>query len=180
MGKQTLRAGTVPAREAMPAWGVIVKFGIDYQAVFRELPVPVALLTPDFVLADMNEAYLKVSGRKREELLGSNIFAAFPDNPADPRATGTRNLRASLQRVLDTGLADTMALQKYDVEDPAMPGTFVQRFWCPANAPIFAADGRVALIAHYVEEVTDRIRKFVARQEDLRRGESIRGPGYGN
>ena len=130
-----------------------------------QIPVPVALLTPEFVIADANEAYLKVSGRKREELLGSKIFDAFPDDPSDPATTGTRNLRASMRRVLDTGKSDTMALQKYDVEDPAVPG--VPRFWCPVNAPVFSADREVLLIAHCVEEVTDRVRKLVATQREL-------------
>ena len=144
-----------------------MEFNTDYQAVFYQLPVPVALLTPEFVVADVNEAYLRVSGRKREVLLGSNIFDAFPDNPSDPAATGTRNLRASMRRVLDTGKSDTMALQKYDVEDPAVPGVFVPRFWCPVNAPVFSADREVLLIAHCVEEVTDRVRKLVATQREL-------------
>lgn len=140
---------------------------IDYQAAFASIPVPVALLTPEFVIADMNLAYLRASGREREELLGRDIFEAFPDNPADPQATGTRNLRASLALVLATGEADTMAMQKYAVEDPDT-GMFATRFWCPVNAPVFSPDHEVALIAHCVEEVTDRVRKFVASQTELR------------
>ena len=137
---------------------------IDYMAVFRDIPVPVLLLTPEFVIADMNLAYLQVAGRRRDDLLGRNVFDAFPDNPADPEATGVRNLSASLRRVLATGQRDVMALQKYDVEVAGSPGLFARRYWCPVNAPVFGADGRAVLIAHCVEEVTDRIRKFVAAQ----------------
>ena len=137
---------------------------IDYMAVFRDIPVPVLLLTPEFVIADMNLAYLHAAGRSRDDLLGRNIFDAFPDNPADPEATGVRNLSASLRRVLATGQRDVMALQKYDVEVAGSPGLFARRYWCPVNAPVFGADGRAVLIAHCVEEVTDRIRKFVAAQ----------------
>jgi hypothetical protein len=36
------------------------------------------------------------------------------------------------------------------------------------NAPVFAPDGHVVLIAHCAEEVTDRVRKFVATQAELR------------
>ena len=142
-------------------------FQIDYQAVFDNIPMPVALLTPEFVIADVNLAYVQVSGRDRDELLGRDIFEAFPDDPSDPDATGTQNVRASLRRVLDTGKPDTMALQKYAAEDPET-GQFVTRFWCPANAPVFSPDHDVVLIAHCVEEVTDRVRKFVASQTELR------------
>lgn len=135
---------------------------IDYAAVYRQLPVPVLLLTPEFVMADMNEAYLRVAGRTREDLLGREIFDAFPDNPSDPGATGVRNLSASFGRVLATGEPDALDLQRYDAEAPGSPGVFVRRYWCPVNVPVFGPGGRVVLIAHCVEEVTDRMRKFVA------------------
>jgi PAS domain-containing protein len=118
-------------------------------------------MTPEFVIADMNLAYLRVAGRSREELLGQNVFDAFPDNPSDPAASGVRELSASMGRVLDTGKPDALSLQQYDVEVPGSPGVFAQRFWCPVNAPIFGPDGQVVLIVECVEEITDRVRKFI-------------------
>jgi hypothetical protein len=38
---------------------------VDYAEVFRQLPVPVLLLTPEFDIADMNLAYLQVAGPQR-------------------------------------------------------------------------------------------------------------------
>jgi PAS domain-containing protein len=134
---------------------------VRYEDVFRDLPVPVLLLTPDFAIADMNLAYLQVAGRTREELLGRNVFDAFPDNPSDPGASGVRNLDESLRRVLDTGEPDALAFQQYDVEVPGSPGVFEQRFWCPVSAPVFGADGRVVLIAQCVEEISEKVRRFV-------------------
>jgi len=134
---------------------------IDYSEVYRQLPIPVLLLTPDFVIADMNMAYLRAARRKREELLGRNLFEAFPDDPSDPGATGVRNLSASLRRVLATGEPDALALQKYDVEVPGIPGLFEKRYWNPVNAPVFGPDGRLVLIAHCVEEITERVGKFI-------------------
>ena len=132
--------------------------GIDYRAVFLSLPGMVALLTPDLVYADANEDFLRMSGRRREELIGRYLFEVFPDNPNDPAATGARNLEASLRRVLDTGERDTMALQRYDVQSLERPGEWDERYWSPINAPILDADGRVALLVHRVEEVTELIR----------------------
>ncbi len=134
---------------------------IDYLAVYWHLPVPVLLLTPELVMADMNEAYLRVTGRTRGDLLGCHVFDAFPDNPSDPGATGVRNLSASFGRVLATGEPDELALQRFDVEVPGSPGVFARRYWCPVNAPVFGQGGRVALIANCVEDVTDRVSKFV-------------------
>jgi PAS domain-containing protein len=134
---------------------------VDYEEVFQHLPVPVVLLTPEFDIAGMNLAYLQVAGRTREELLGRNVFDAFPDNPSDPSASGVRDLARSLHRVLATGEPDALAFQRYDVEMPGRPSVFAQRFWCPVNAPVFGADGRVVLIAQCVEEISDKVRRFV-------------------
>jgi PAS domain-containing protein len=152
---------------------------IDYAAVYRDLPIPVVLLTPEFEMADMNLAYLQVAGRTREELLGRNVFDAFPDNPSDPNADGVRELSASLARVLVTGKPDALSLQRYDVGVPGSPGVYAQRYWCPVNAPVFGPDGRVVLIAHCVEEITERVSKFIAGLRDSNareRYESAREP----
>jgi len=138
---------------------------VSYEQVFRHLPVPVVLLTPEFDIADMNLAYLQVAGRTREELLGRNVFEAFPDNPSDPAASGVRNLEASFRRVLATGEPHALAFQQYDVEEPGSPGVFARRFWCPVNAPVFDADGRIVLIAQCVEEISDKVRRFVSGLE---------------
>jgi PAS domain-containing protein len=117
---------------------------IDYRMVFQRIPLPLLVLTPGFVIADMNEAYLRAAGRSRDQLLGRDVFAAFPDNPADPEATGVHNLRSSLRRVLNTGKRDVMAVQKYDVA--VSGGGFEQRYWIPVNAPVPGPDGEVAWI----------------------------------
>ncbi|WP_217242029.1 PP2C family protein-serine/threonine phosphatase [Streptomyces sp. AC555_RSS877] len=131
---------------------------IDYATLFQSLPGMVAALTPELVYADVNEEFLRVTGRKREQIVGHHLFEVFPDNPNDPDANGMRNLAASLQRVLATGERDAMALQRYDVEDPERPGHWQERYWSPCNAPVFGPDGEVVLVVHRVEEVTELIR----------------------
>ncbi|MFI7502824.1 PP2C family protein-serine/threonine phosphatase [Streptomyces sp. NPDC049687] len=139
---------------------------IDYAAVFQALPGMVALLTPGLVYADANEEFLRVAQRGREQIIGRHLFDVFPDNPNDPGASGARNLEASLRRVLATGERDTMALQRYDVEDSEHPGEWEERYWSPVNAPVFGPDGSVVLLAHRVEEVTELIRARGGRSTD--------------
>ena len=62
---------------------------------------------------------------KREDILGRGLFEVFPDNPSEPGATGTSNLRSSLNRACRSGAPDTMAIQKYDIRRP--DGTFEER-----------------------------------------------------
>ncbi|GHH82320.1 hypothetical protein GCM10018781_67050 [Kitasatospora indigofera] len=131
---------------------------IDYAAVFQALPGMVALLTPELVYADANEEFLRMSGRSREQVVGHYLFDVFPDNPNDPTATGARNLAASLKRVLESGERDAMALQRYDLESPKRPGVWEERYWSPVNEAVLGPDGRVVLLVHRVEEVTELIR----------------------
>ncbi|MGW1713621.1 PP2C family protein-serine/threonine phosphatase [Streptomyces sp. NPDC002156] len=133
---------------------------IDYAAVFRALPGMVALLTPELVYADVNDDFVRLTGRSREELVGRYIFDVFPENPNDPAAAGMRETEASMLRTVATGERDTMALLRYDIEDPARPGHWQEHFWSPVNAPVLGLDGHVELIAHRVEEVTELIRAF--------------------
>ncbi|MFJ9467825.1 PP2C family protein-serine/threonine phosphatase [Streptomyces caniferus] len=140
-------------------------FPIDYAAVFQVLPGAVLLLTPQLVIADVNEALLRRAGRDRSQLIGRPLFEVFPDNPDDPDASGMRNLRASLERVVATAASDTMALQRYDVEARDRPGVFEERYWSPVNAPVLDAEGRVRLIVHRVEEVTDIVRAGLGAHE---------------
>ncbi|MEU8591019.1 SpoIIE family protein phosphatase [Streptomyces sp. NPDC048664] len=127
---------------------------MDYAALFAATPSPYLVLTPDLVIAEVNQAYLDATNRSREELLGQHIFEAFPDNPQDPDADGVRNLSASLHRVLISRRPDTMALQKYDIPVVGRPGVFEERWWSPVNTPILDENGGVAWIINRVEDVT--------------------------
>jgi hypothetical protein len=40
---------------------------------------------PHFRITDVTLAYLRAAGSTRDELLGRNVFDAFPDNPSDPK-----------------------------------------------------------------------------------------------
>ncbi|MFF0598452.1 PP2C family protein-serine/threonine phosphatase [Streptomyces antibioticus] len=131
---------------------------IDYAAVFRALPGMVALLTPDLVYADANDDFLRLAGRTRDQLLGRYIFDVFPENPNDAAAAGRRETEASMLRVVASGERDTMALLRYDIEDPARPGVWQEHYWSPVNAPVLGPDGKVALVVHRVEEITELIR----------------------
>ncbi|MFK0256370.1 PP2C family protein-serine/threonine phosphatase [Streptomyces sp. NPDC090445] len=139
---------------------------IDYRAAFRALPGAVALLTPDLVYVDVNDAYGRQAGRSSEQMIGRGAFDVFPANPQDPDTTAARGLQASLQRVLATGEQDAMALQRYDIENPERPGEWEERYWSSVFAPVLDAGGRVELIVHRVEEVTELIRARTRQGED--------------
>lgn len=127
---------------------------IDYRAVFAATPSPYPVLRPDLLIADANEAYCQVTGRRRADLLGRYLFEAIPDDSVDIRVVAEQHLRASLDRVLGERRPDAMAVQRYDIPVPGRTGVFEERWWSPVNTPVLGPGGEVAWIIHRVEDVT--------------------------
>lgn len=144
----------------------------DFRALFESAPGLYLVLTPELRIIAASDAYLKATMTRREEILGRDLFEVFPDNPEDTEASGTRNLRASLERVLATRNPDAMAVQKYDVRRPQEAGgEFEERFWSSVNSPVFTEEGsEIAYIIHRVEDVTDFMRQGI---EQTRRAEGM-------
>jgi PAS domain S-box-containing protein len=156
------RPDTPPPQAAVPALPAV-----DYRQVFDHAPALLLLLAPDaprFTILGASDAYLRATQTQREAIAGRGLFEVFRDNPADPQATGTANLRASLETVLATRAPHTMAVQKYDVRRPS--GGFVERYWSPVNSPALDANGRVGYLIHRVEDVTDLVLATLAIQRD--------------
>lgn len=145
----------------------------DFRAIFEAAPGLSLVLMPDsprFTIAAVSDSYARATMTKREQIVGRGLFEVFPDNPDDPSATGVRNLSASLQRVLESRVADSMAVQKYDVRMPEEEGGgFAERWWSPANSPVFGPDGELAYIIHRVVDVTElvRLEEVIERQRKL-------------
>ena len=133
------------------------------------------VLTPNLCIVGASDAYLLATMTKREEILGRGLFEVFPDNPNDPDATGVRNLTASLERVIQSGGPDAMAVQKYDVRRPdSLEAGFEERYWSPVNSPVFGADGELVYIIHRVEDVTEYVRLKKEGREQERAAAAMR------
>ena len=141
-----------------------------FSDLFEAAPGLYLVLTPEFLIVAVSDAYLSATLTTREGILGRNIFDVFPDNPDDPTATGVSNLRALLNCVLQTRESDTMAVQKYDVRRPVLEGgEFEERYWSPVNSPVCGPNGEVTHIIHRVEDVSEfvRLRQSGRAQEEL-------------
>ncbi len=129
----------------------------ELNSLFESLPGLYLVLTTDLKIVSVSDAYLKATMTTREGILGRGLFEVFPDNPDEIGATGVSHLRASLDRVMLHAVADTMAIQKYDVRRP--DGVFEEHYWSPINSPVFGADRQIKYIVHRVEEVTEFVRQ---------------------
>jgi signal transduction histidine kinase len=134
---------------------------LDFRALFEAAPGNYLVLAPgteQFTIVAVNDAYLRATMTQRDQIVGRGLFEVFPDNPDDVEASGARNLRASLERVIATRAPDTMAVQKYDIRRPAEEGGgFEERWWSPKNAPVIV-DGELRYVLHRVEDVTAVVR----------------------
>jgi PAS domain S-box-containing protein len=139
---------------------------VDYRPLFRGVPSAILLLTPDLLIVDATEAYLKVSTARREEIVGHPLFDVFHDNPDDSARTGVRNLRSSLERVLRERVPDVMAVQRHDVRRRGKGGEFEERYWSLVNVPVLGPDGEVLFIIHRVDEATELAHVAADRSHD--------------
>ncbi len=150
------------------------------EAMFRDLfehaPGAFLVLNPELTIVAVTEVYLRATMTSREQILGRGLFEIFPDNPGDATATGTRNLRESLVRVLRDRVPDTMAVQKYDIRRPESDGGgFEERHWSPVNSPIVGPHGEVRYIIHRVEDVTRFVQLEARNSESAQRTRALEG-----
>lgn len=100
------------------------------------------MLDPALCIVAVSNAYAEATMVRREDIIGRSIFEVFPDNPDDPAADGVKQLRASLQQVLQHRTTSVMALQKYDIRNQnGEDNGFEVRYWSPRNSPVLDQNG---------------------------------------
>ena len=125
----------------------------DFEQIFNRMPGLCLVLDPAFTIVAQNEEHARVTQSAGRQIVGQNVFAAFPDNPDDSGATGVSRIRDSLLKVLKTRESDHLAMLRYDTKPPV--GPFVTRHWSVTNIPILGDDGYVRWILIRAEEVTE-------------------------
>ena len=107
---------------APPGTGAQAIRPVDFRVLFESLPEKYLVIDHGLIIVAVSDAYLRATFTERRALVGRPLFEVFPDNPDDPATEGTRNLKASLTRVLRERTRDTMSVQKYDIPRPEAAG----------------------------------------------------------
>lgn len=115
------------------------------------------LLTPDLRIAEVNQAYMDVTGAKRSEVLGQPLFAAFDSGPGSDAPENVRQVRSSLEKARDTRQRDHLAVVRFSMPRTQPDGseTFEERLWSATHTPILNADGEVVMLLQHTMDVTD-------------------------
>lgn len=129
-------------------------------------------LDPNFIITGGDDEYFTMTGTKREEVVGKNIFEVFPETPESAAAEGGKTLRKSLLKVVRTGQSDEMPVVRWDIETKG--GTFAVRYWKVVNTPILE-NGILTGIENRAEDVTyDAETKILEEQAELARKAYVR------
>jgi PAS domain S-box-containing protein len=136
----------------------------DFEQLFRLSPNPYMVLDRELRYVAANDAYLRVTGSRLEDILGRNVFEAFPNDPEEPNNASVRLLQSSFQKVLTQREPDTLALIPYRVPLNTSTGTiFEERYWSATHTPFLDERGEVAFILQHTVDVTEvqRLRQAV-------------------
>lgn len=123
---------------------------IDFASLFARSPNPYVVLDRALSIVWMNDAYLAVTMRRREDIVGRPLFEAFP---SDPASESHQLLEGSLRRVLRTGDPDEIALIRYDIANAS--GEMDTRYWSATHTPVVDARGEAAYILQHTVDVTE-------------------------
>ena len=124
----------------------------ELQAIADGTHACLALLDPDFNFLLVNETYVASCGHTREELLGRNHFAFFPN--ADNEAI--------FARVRDTGVAYTAIEKPFEYVDQPERGT---TYWNWVLVPLKDREGRVEKLLLSLLDVTPQVRARLRVEE---------------
>jgi PAS domain S-box-containing protein len=114
-------------------------------AILDASPYPQAAYDLNFHVWAVNRRHCAMTGMAAEDVVGRNLFDAFPANPGDPASDAQPALAASLARMVETGEPDVMPLVKHDLTDG--DGRFEEYYWQITNSPIWSnGDGTGEII----------------------------------
>ncbi len=121
-------------------------------ALLANTHTQIAYLDPQFNFVQVNDAYIQASGHTRQELIGHNHFALFPN----------AENQAIFDRVRDTGEPVAYQDKPFEFVDQPERGT---TYWDWSLVPVKDQDGSVQGLLLQIQDVTARHREQAALRE---------------
>ena len=109
---------------------------LNFEALINASPYPYLVVSVDWTIVAANPAYLNSVKRTAEDVVGIQLFEAFPPNAGDPSSTNDDIVRGSIETAIATGKPHTTALLRYAVPVKSEIGTsFEPRYWSTVHTP---------------------------------------------
>lgn len=138
----------------------LVKSGhapVDMASAFDASPNAYVLVTPDLMIAGVNQAYLDITHSRRADIRGKPLFGAFDSGPGDTAPDNVRQVRASLEKAIATRERDHLAVVRFDMARTLDDGSsvFEERYWSATHTPILDDDGQVIYVLQHTSDITE-------------------------
>lgn len=132
----------------------VTSSSLDYEALFGQLPDRYVVIDAHdgYKMIAANDAYLAVTGKTYEQIIGKGLFDVFPDTSERALKTGKGELETSFEKVATTGKPDSTGVIRYDLRDER--GKMQMRYWQATHYPISEGDD-VRAIIQSTADVTD-------------------------
>jgi diguanylate cyclase (GGDEF)-like protein/PAS domain S-box-containing protein len=132
---------------------------VDLEGVLNASPFPYAILSTSHVILGANEAYVRLSGRTRDDLVARNMFDAFPPDPDTTDKISMDMLRASFNRAIIMRQPDYLSVIHYNIARQTPNGpVFEERYWSIIHTPVIDERDEVALLFQNAIDVTDLVK----------------------
>lgn len=133
---------------------------MDLEAVLDASPFPYIILSPSFVILGVNEAYLRMTRRTREEIVSQYLFDAFPPDPDAPHNANVAIFTASFNRIILTRQPDYISVVQYNIPLQTPQGqVFEERYWSIIHTPILNGRGEVVMLVQNPVDVTELVKQ---------------------
>ncbi|AHL76869.1 histidine kinase [Stutzerimonas stutzeri] len=141
-----------------------------FEALFRSSPNAYLLLDRELIIQDANEAYLKLTARTLEDIVGRRIHDAFAADPQAPETSHVEQLLQSFARVLRSKALDTLPVIRYSIAvSPDSGASYEDRYWSATHTPLLDEQGEVTAILQHTVDITElQSLKASLRSSELR------------
>lgn len=127
-----------------------------FEALFRSSPNAYLLLDPELKILDANDAYLQLTARTLDEIVGQRIDEAFAADPKAPETTHVEELLGSFSRVLRSKGVDTLPVIRYSIAVRTEHGVvYEDRYWSATHTPVLDEQGEVSAILQHTMDITE-------------------------
>jgi two-component sensor histidine kinase len=114
------------------------------------------LFTPELKLLFINAAHERMTGKSAAEVIGKEMFEAFPPNPGDGKGSAEIAMRKAVGQIVATCKPRELSELQHDLVDE--DGRYEQRFFNAVHWPV-KLGGQVVAILQRSEDVTDKVRE---------------------